>query len=150
MCFLRGLCTVVEAKNINNRYIFDLQWHVIAMHGNSSKEIASRCRQNNSFCQKKVSPGLLYAKFYTGKHCLVKHFAIKIKFCALRINLLFLWAADWPSSNLLGMYCLYFPVNLIDQLCLKLGAQLTVGEMNNSWNWQQVQIFFIQGSKRFL
>ena len=43
MCFLRGLLEyVMESKNINDSCIFDLQWHVIAKHGNSSKEIAGR------------------------------------------------------------------------------------------------------------
>ena len=31
----------MEAKNINDS-CFDLQWHVIAMRGNSSDEIAGR------------------------------------------------------------------------------------------------------------
>ena len=50
---------------MNNSCIFDLQWHVIAiMHGNSGEEIAGRCRQNNSFCHRNMSPGLwLYATF---------------------------------------------------------------------------------------
>ena len=37
---------------------------------------------------KKYVSWVWYAKFYIGKHCLMKHFAIKIKFCALS-NLLF-------------------------------------------------------------
>ena len=32
----------MEAKNINDSCIFDLQCHVIAMSGNSSEEIAGR------------------------------------------------------------------------------------------------------------
>ena len=64
MCLLRGLLQcVMEAKNINDSCIFDLQCHVIAMHGNSGEEIVGRCRQNNSFCQRNVSSGLLYATF---------------------------------------------------------------------------------------
>ena len=42
----------MEAKNINDSCIFDLQWpawRVIAKCGNSSKEIIVGRRQNNSF-----------------------------------------------------------------------------------------------------
>ena len=44
MCFLRGLLQcVMEAKNMNDSCIFDLQWHVIAKHGNiNSEKIAGR------------------------------------------------------------------------------------------------------------
>ena len=55
-----------------------------------AKKLRVDADKTTVFVKKKVSRGLLYAKFYTGKHCLVKHFAIKIKFWALRINLLFL------------------------------------------------------------
>ena len=44
MCFLRGLLQYMwmEAKNINDSCIFDLQWRVIAVRGSSSKEIVGR------------------------------------------------------------------------------------------------------------
>ena len=44
------------------------------------------------------------------KHYLMKHFAFlkNVQFCASG-NIVFLRAADWPTSNFLGMYC-YFPV----------------------------------------
>ena len=64
--------TVMEAKNINDSCIFDLQWHVIAMHGNSSEEIASTKQQLLS--KKYVSWTVVYNVL--GKHCLAKHFAI--------------------------------------------------------------------------
>ena len=56
MCFLRGLLQcVMEAKNINDSCIFDLQWHVITMCGNSSEEIAGRwfsCNLIGQLCLK--------------------------------------------------------------------------------------------------
>ena len=44
MCFLRGLSQYMwmEAKNINDSCIFDLQWRVIAVCGSSSEEIVGR------------------------------------------------------------------------------------------------------------
>ena len=40
MCLLRGLLeSVMEAKNINDSCIFDLQWYVVAKSGNSSEKI---------------------------------------------------------------------------------------------------------------
>ena len=54
MCFLRGLLeSVMEAKNINDSCIFDLQWYVVATRGNSSEEIVGSW-QNNSFCQRNM------------------------------------------------------------------------------------------------
>ena len=58
---------------------------------------------------------VLYVMFRIEKHCLVKHFAfLKNVFSwylnfVLRVTHCFLRAADWPSTNFLGMYC-YFSV----------------------------------------
>ena len=58
---------------------------------------------------KKYVSWVLCAKFWTGKYCLVKHFAIKIKNGALS-NLLFFMMSCWLAHNQpFGMYC-YFPV----------------------------------------
>ena len=47
LCFLRGLLELMmEAKNINISYIFDVKSHVIAKCGNCSEEIAGRLKNN--------------------------------------------------------------------------------------------------------
>ena len=43
----------MEAKNINDSCIFDLQWYVVAKRGNSSEEIVGSW-QNNRFCQRNM------------------------------------------------------------------------------------------------
>ena len=48
LCFLRGLLEwMTEATKINGSYIFILKSHVIAKHGNCSKEIAGRWKNNS-------------------------------------------------------------------------------------------------------
>ena len=80
----------MEAKNINDSCIFDLQWHVIAMHGNSSEEIASIDADKTAAFVKEIC--LLdccmqrFRKTLSGETFCY----IKIKLCALSINLLFL------------------------------------------------------------
>ena len=56
----------MEATKINSSYIFALKLHVIAKHGNCSKKIAGKWKNN----------GLgVVINFQMEKHCLVKHFA---------------------------------------------------------------------------
>ena len=65
---------------------------------------------------------VLYVKFRIEKHGLVKYFAFLKNVCCQYLNLcfekltgffyccfFFSPAADWPTTNFLGMYC-YFPV----------------------------------------
>ena len=67
-------------------------------------------------CVKQICLLCVYVKLLIEKHCLVKHFAflknvgyqylnfvLRVTYC------FFLQAADWPTTNFLGMYC-YFPV----------------------------------------
>ena len=66
---------------------------------------------------------MLHAKFRMEKLCLVKHFAFRKNVCyqyyILGFEVLFvlLWAAVWPTTNSLWMYC-YFPVIRLVNLIL--------------------------------
>jgi len=46
----------MDAKNVNDSYIFDLGSYVIAKHSNGSEEIAD-IRKNNGLCQTNMSLG---------------------------------------------------------------------------------------------
>ena len=88
---------------------------VIAKNGNGCEEIAGRW-QNNSLCPKQIRlPGVINVKIQTERHCPVKHFAFLKNVCyqyynfVLWVTYCFLQAADWPTTNFLGVYC-YFPV----------------------------------------
>ena len=61
---------------------------------------------------------VLYIKFPIEKYCLVRHFAFLKNVCYQYLHFVvgvtyccfpFLRAADWPTANVLGMYC-YFTV----------------------------------------
>ena len=105
---------VMEAKNVNSSYIFDLWSHVIAKRGNRSQEIAGRW-QNNSLCQRNMSSGCCVQSFEQKNivcwNTLLswKTFAINIKFCASSNLLFFYKLLIGRKTNFFGMYC-YFPV----------------------------------------
>ena len=108
----RSIRVLAEVENVNLRHSFDIFFVVIAKCGNGREEIAGGW-QNNSLCQTYVSL-VLYVKFRTEKHCLVKHFAVLKNFWnhALSLQLLvFLWAADLgPQPTFLEGKC-YLPVS---------------------------------------
>ena len=106
----RSVRVSTEVENVNVRHIFCLRSLVIAKGGNGSKEIAGRW-QNNSFCQAKLCLlGDSYVKFQIAKHWLVKHFAFLKNICYQYLNfvlivlIVFSRAADWLTTNFLGMY----------------------------------------------
>ena len=111
-CFPRGsLEWVIETKNVNGSYIFDLCF-----------EIACRW-QNNSLCQRNMCPGYCMQSFIqknimwwnillSGKMFTLKN----VKFCASS-NLLF-FTSCWLAHNQLSWNVLLVSCDLIGQLCL--------------------------------
>ena len=71
---------------------------LIAKRGNGSGEIAGKITKEQLGSNKYISR-VFYVKFWIEKHYLLKHFAFGVTYHFLR-------AADWPTANFLGMYCI--------------------------------------------
>ena len=122
---------VMEAKNVNSSYIFDLWSHVIAKRGNRSQEIAGRW-QNKSVCQRNMSPGCCVQSFeqenivWWNTLLSWKTFTINIKFCNSSNLLFFYKLLIGRKTNFFVMYC-YFRVirlkKIFDQLTFRHGQQ---------------------------
>ena len=89
--------------------------HVISKCGNGSKEIADRW-QNTSVCQTQCLLGVICKVLNTQTLSFITFAFLKnvcyhyLNFVLRVITWCFLWAADWPTTNLL------FSCNLIGQL----------------------------------
>ena len=107
----------MEPTNVNVSCIFDLRSHVIAKLSTAmvvKKLLVDDKYKLKQICLLGVVCNISNRKTLSGKtFCfLEKHVPLIFKFCPLS-NLMFfcffLRAADWSSTNFLGMYC-YFNV----------------------------------------
>ena len=92
-------------KNVKVMYIIDLRSHVITKCGTVNDEILG-ILQNNSLYQ--TISWELHVEFRIEKHYLKKTFPSIFNFVP-RVTYVLLRAADWLTTNFLGMYC-YFSV----------------------------------------